>query len=193
MLRGFSMPAMILAVAGCSDVAARLAGDQSPIGHAGSNEVEVQFVRTDADAYNAVVRHWTHLGAPTWTVDLSIRVTFTNWTGQPMVLNNACSVAPPPTALDKLVNGEWTVVVGYVMRSCWSPTIVAPGASADFDYSLRGNEPGGSNLPYWEAESIEGTYRLRWPKYNEIDKPASSGEYISNRFQVKVAPESAQP
>ncbi|MEP0547556.1 MAG: hypothetical protein ABJF88_11540 [Rhodothermales bacterium] len=159
MMRLLLTLALLLPLAACDTFSA---GDADPA-----------RIRTDAEAYTARVADRI--------VELSLAFTYVNVSGRTAYLHGCGGPAPP--SIEKRVGEEWVNVYNPVVALCQSPlTPVAPGDTYRYEFTPRAGLPGSNVVPEWDADGVEGTYRLVW----SVEERGDRRRAISNEFELSV-------
>src|SRR5690349_19559586 len=143
-------------------------------------------IRTDRSSY--VVRDTNGLAS------LTIRMTYTNNTGQRVYIPS-CQ-GPQPPRLQKQVGDSWVVAFAPNILACESaPVQVNPGDSYPYTFSILAGMPGTSYVPRFAVSEIPGTYRILWEIVTDVvgnpsrpvatRNPLPVDEEISNTFQLR--------
>lgn len=112
------------------------------------------FLETSRARYDAVLRTD---GYARWVVD--VPYVTRNTTADTLVLIG-CNTPPQPI-LEKRVEGAWRTAYDPVRRGCLSPPwTLAPGETRRDTLHVSAALPGQNWAPVFNADEIEGTYRL---------------------------------
>lgn len=139
-----------LAVGGCSTV-----DSEPPTSTPGG------LLETSRARYDAVLRTD---GSARWVVD--VPYVTRNPTADTLVLVGCRT--PPPPVLEKRVEGEWRTAYDPIRLQCLSPPwTIAPGETRRDTFHVAAALPGQNVAPVFDADEIEGTYRLRREVYRK--------------------------
>lgn len=121
-------------------------------------------------------------------LEVVIPITFENRTGQTTYINT-CKIPSPP-ALQKWIKGQWRTVYSAIVLLCLGPPVVID-AGETYRYTFRMHASLRPNTyPKFEAEEVEGTYRLIWGIHTSYENggPADSllplEKRVSNTFRL---------
>jgi hypothetical protein len=119
----------------------------------------------------------------------TIGYVYTNHTGS--TLSATYCNTPVPPALEKSVDGRWTLAYSPVILLCETipPFRVARGASYRGTLYFAAAPHGRRMGPALYVDSLPGTYRLRWPLHAGEDPRARDAplvEAISNEFSMAL-------
>ena len=159
MMRFLLSLALLLSLAACDTFSA--------------GEADPARVWTDDEAYTAQVDNRV--------VEFSLSFAYLNASGRTAYLHGCGGPAPP--SIEKRVGEEWVNVYNPVVALCMSPpTPVAPGEMYRYEFTPRAGLTGSNVAPEWNADSIEGTYRLVW----SVEERGDRRRAISNEFILSV-------
>lgn len=121
-------------------------------------------------------------------VALDVSYALANTTSDPVFLIGCQH--PPAPVLQKRVEGEWQTAYAPVELLCLSPPwTVAPGSVRRDTLRAEAHLPGQNIAPAFEADEIDGMYRLVQPSlYYDADgeKPLPLRRRVSNTFTLKA-------
>lgn len=130
-------------------------------------------IRTDAEVYEADVDDQS--------VRFELALAYTNASGETAYLHGCRG--PNPPSIQRRRAGDWVTVYEPVVLMCLSPpTPVAPGETFEYPLEVDAAWPGQNVYPTWDADAVEGTYRLAW----SVEELGEERVLYSNPFALVV-------
>ena len=166
-----SLPLVAIALASCSPL------DALGVDHRRTAAAAGAALRTDSAVYHVRTGEYAH--------EVSMGLTYTNWTGRRLHVST-CHTPAPPT-LQKWVAGEWVTAYSPATLLCAGhPVVIEPRRRYELSYHvlamLRPN-----HYPRLEVAEIPGTYRLLWHAvYAPDGSEISIDDRISNTFELRM-------
>jgi hypothetical protein len=161
---------VLASLSGCGSVADIPSEDQADIPSEdqadipGENQLaqDVPFITTDKDEYSAERGMIVVAGDTVWYLRFTIALQYTNRTDRPVYLPRCGGVQSP--RLERLVEGHrWETVYEPVHLACWqTPRRVDPGQVYAYDFRIKAYDPQSSVRPSWQADVVNGSYRIVW-------------------------------
>lgn len=148
----------------------------------------VQFLRSNAEVHTATTGQTVVNGSTVWFVELTIWLTFQNYSTRPVYIS-ACRELQQPR-LEKLVGDNWEAAYIPPRAPCADSLIrVLPKYTYPYEFRIRAHDPASPVEPAWlGGSSIVGLYRVHWvdalwtDSTHTVQLPFK--QRISNQFHV---------
>lgn len=148
----------------------------------------VQFLRSNAEVHTATTGQTIVNGTAVWFVELTIWLTFRNYSTGPVYIS-ACRELQQPR-LEKLVGDKWEAAYIPPRAPCADSLIrVRPTYAYPYEFRIRAYDPASPVEPAWlGGSSIVGLYRVNWADALWTDTTLTAQlpleQRVSNQFHV---------